>query len=174
MTAWAMGDRNSVGDMMVERTSGGARPIQWCIVTLSITLPGCTVVRTPHLYPTNDAASQTGVLGGHIIGHGNLHGTIDISLPTGELIEGEYSIVSDGSISTGFGNIFTTVYGPSGSVSGTATTSAFSFPAGGQGVASLYGRAGTSLQCEFMNNNMTGHGYGACKSSAGGIYRLLY
>ena len=29
------------------------------------------------------------------------------------------------------------------------------------------------LQCEFLNANVTGHGYGACRSSKGDIYRLI-
>lgn len=140
------------------------------LVLASVLLSGC-IGRTPHLYPTNAAASQTGVLEAHMLGHGNLHGILDLSLPSGEPLIGEYSIVSDGSV--GFGSVFSTVYGSS---HGTAigTGSAFSFPAGGQGAASLYGTNGTTLQCEFINNNMTGHGYGACQMSNGGIYRMMY
>ena len=152
----------------------GARRVRRCLVLTSIAMGACTVERTPHLYPINEVASKTGVLGGHIVGHGNLHGTMDISMPDGELLEGEYSIVPDGSVSVGFGSIFTTVYGAHGTASGVATANTFSFPAGGQGAASLYGNKRTTLQCEFVNSNMTGHGYGACKTSSGGIYRMLY
>ena len=31
-----------------------------------------------------------------------------------------------------------------------------------------------SIQCEFLNNNVTGHGYGACQSSKGGLYKMQY
>jgi hypothetical protein len=139
-----------------------------------IMLSACTVERTPHLYPTNNAADMTGVLEGHIIGHGNLHGTMDVSMPDGERLAGEYSIVPEGSVSIGFGSVFTTVYGSHAAASGGGTTRAFAFPAGGQGVASLFGSKGTTLECEFLNSNMTGHGYGACRSSGGGVYRMMY
>jgi hypothetical protein len=30
------------------------------------------------------------------------------------------------------------------------------------------------MQCEFYNDNVSGHGNGACKSSKGALYRLVY
>jgi hypothetical protein len=138
-----------------------------------IMLSGCTVERTSHLYPNNNAADMTGVLEGRIIGHDD-HGTMDVSMPDGERLTGAYSIVPEGSVSVGFGSVFATVYGSHGAASAGGTTRAFAFPAGGQGVASLFGPKGTTLECEFLNSKTTGHGYGACRSSDGGIYRLMY
>jgi hypothetical protein len=133
---------------------------------------GCEVVRSPHLYPTNDTASTTGVLNGQFVGHGQGHGTAEVTMPDGELLQGEYSIVFDSSAS--FGSIFATVYGPGGMGSENGTSSSFTMAGKDEGSASLYGNRGTSVQCEFLNANMTGHGYGACRSSKGGIYRMLY
>ena len=138
-----------------------------------IMLSACTVERTSHLYPTNNAADMTGVLEGHMIGH-NDHGTMDVVMPYGERVTGDYSIVAEGSVSVGFGSIFTIVYGSHGAASGGGTTRAFAFPAGGQGVASLFGSKGTTLECEFLDSNKTRHGYGACRSSDGAIYRMMY
>ena len=135
-------------------------------------IASCTIERSPHLYPANDAASGTGVLEAHFVGHGTLHGTAEMTMPDGEFLQGEYSIVSGGSVS--FGSIFGTVYGRGGSVSGSGTSGGFSMEASGQGAASLYGNRRTSVQCEFLNNNLTGHGYGACQSSKGGLYRMEY
>src|SRR5271156_4045426 len=61
------------------------------------------------------------------------------------------SIVSGDSAN--FGNIFGTVYGRGGSVSGIGTSSGFTVAGSGQGAASLYGNRGTSVECEFLNNN---------------------
>jgi hypothetical protein len=47
-----------------------------------IMLSACTVERTSHLYPTNNAADMTGVLEGHMIGH-NDRGTMDVVCPMG-------------------------------------------------------------------------------------------
>jgi hypothetical protein len=147
--------------------------IRRCLpIGLLVGISGCTIERTPHLYPANAAASATGVLEAQFVGHGNLHGTAQLTMPDGEALQGEYSIVSGGSVS--FGSIFSTVYGRGGSLSGTGISGGLAMDASGQGQASFYGTRGTSIQCEFLNNNMTGHGYGACKSSKGAIYRLLY
>jgi hypothetical protein len=105
---------------------------------------GCTIERSPHLYPANDAASATGVLEAHFVGHGNLHGTAEMTMPDGEVLQGEYSIVADGSIS--FGSIFGTVYGRGGAVSGSGMSSGFTIAGSGQGAASLYGNRGVKGQ----------------------------
>ena len=73
-----------------------------------LTTTGCTIEREPHLYPINETASPTGVLEAKMLGHGQLHGTLEITTPGGELLRGEYSIVSS------FGNIFATAYGGGG------------------------------------------------------------
>jgi hypothetical protein len=140
--------------------------------TLLLGVSGCAVERTPHLYPINPIASTTGVLEGKLVGHGQGHGKMEITMPDGEFLSGEYSIVFDSSV--GFGSIFATVYGSGGARSGSGISSNFSMSGSGQGSASLFGNRGTSVQCEFLNNNMTGHGYGACRSSKGGVYRMLY
>jgi hypothetical protein len=141
-------------------------------VTLLLDVTGCTVVRPLHLYPTNTTALETRVLEGQLVGHGQGHGTAETTMPDGEILQGEYSIVFNGSVS--FGSIFGTVYGPGGVASGSGTSTSFTMAGEGQGSASLAGNRGTSMQCEFLNANMTGHGYGACRSSKGGVYRLLY
>ncbi len=41
-------------------------------------------------------------------------------------------------------------------------------------MASAFGSKGTSIDCEFYNDNVSGHGMGACKSSQGVLYRLQY
>jgi len=128
----------------------------------------CTVVRSPHLYPSDEIASKTGVLEAQMVGHGNLHGTLELTMPDGELLQGEYSIVAGGAV--GVGN----AYASSGSASGFGTFSSIAMAGSGNGMASLYGNRGTSLHCEFQNNNLTGHGYGVCQSSKGTHYRMEY
>lgn len=135
-------------------------------------LVGCAVEREPHLYPINDAASPSGVLDAKMLGHGQGHGTLEITMPDGELLQGEYSIVFGSSI--GFGNIFATAYGAGGAASANGFSTNVAISGSGQGSAVLSGDRGTSIQCEFLNNNLTGHGYGACRSSKGGLYRMVY
>ena len=97
---------------------------------------------------------------------------LEITMPDGELLQGEYSIVFGGSV--GFGSIFASAYGAGGASSATGFGTNVAISGSGQGSAILAGNRGTSIQCEFLNNNLTGHGYGACKSSKGGLYRMVY
>ena len=140
-------------------------------LALAAVLAACTVTRDVSLFPANGASGTT-VLHGQIVGHGEGHGIAQFTMPDGELLQGEYSIVFGGSI--GFGAIFGSVYGPRGSASGSATTTNVSMQGEGQGSASLIGNRGTSMQCEFLNANMTGHGYGACRTTKGNTYRMIY
>ncbi|MFZ1964782.1 MAG: hypothetical protein WAU78_15185 [Roseiarcus sp.] len=141
-------------------------------MALIFSLGACAVAREPQLYPINDTANQSGVLDAKMLGHGEGHGTLEIVAPDGEKFQGEYSIVFGSSV--GFRSILATSSGAAGS----ATTSGFStnvaISGSGQGSAVLSGDRGTSIQCEFLNNNLTGHGYGGCQSSKGGLYRMVY
>jgi len=93
-------------------------------------------------------------------------------MPDGEVLKGEYSLVRGGSI--GFGNIYGSVYGTGGSASISGSSTSYAIPGGSPGMASAFGTKGTSIQCEFYNDNFSGHGYGACKSSNGALYRIQY
>jgi hypothetical protein len=138
---------------------------------LLIGVGACTVQRDVSLYPTGTTAGTT-VLQGDMVGHGQGHGTLKFTMPDGELLQGEYSIVFGGSV--GFGSVFGTVYGARGAISGSSTATSVSMSGEGQGSASLVGNNGTSMQCEFLNANMTGHGYGACQTAKGITYRMIY
>lgn len=135
-------------------------------------LAACTIERTPHLYPRNEVAASGGVVSGQFVGHGNLHGTAKFNMPDGEVLNGEYSIVADGEMHSGNG--FASVYGASGPSSLTGSSFGYSMSGRGNGEASLFGNRGTQLECEFANNNMTGHGSGECRSSKGGLYKMQY
>lgn len=140
---------------------------------LLVVLASCSVNREAHLYPVNDAAIATGVLVAHFTSNGSGHTSGGgITMPDGEVLTGESSLVRGGSI--GFGTIFASVYGPKGSAVGTATSMSTDIPGGSPGMASLFGDRGTAMQCEFYNDNFSGHGYGACRTSKGALYRLLY
>ena len=65
------------------------------------------------------------------------------------------------------GSIFNAAYGdystmPTAASRGTPT------------VAVLTGTKGTTLKCEFYNNDYTNNGFGACKSLTGALYKLSY
>ena len=141
-------------------------------IALLFALSSCVIKRPLHLYPTGETIPDTAVLEGLFVGHGQGRGTARIDMPDGEVLQGEYSIVFGGAV--GFGTIFGSVYGRNGSASVSGTSANVSVEGKGQGQAALVGNRGTTIQCEFLNANMTGHGFGACRSSKGVLYRLMY
>ena len=119
-----------------------------------------------HLYPANDLAESIkgGEIPAHFTSFGTGNGTIEAMGPAGEVLTGSYGPVKEGEP---FGDIFKSVYGdfatnPVHADNGTPT------------VATLTGNKGTTMQCEFYNNDSTGNGFGGCKSLAGALYRLQY
>lgn len=133
-------------------------------------LSGCA--RSARLYPANDLGIATGVLEARFMAHGTGHGSIEVTMPDQELLKGEYSLVRGGSI--GFGSVYGSVYGSGGSASFSGNSTSYAVPGGSPGTASLFGSNGTTMLCEFYNDNFSGHGNGGCKSSKGALYRIQY
>ncbi len=133
-------------------------------------LTGCS--RNARLYPANDIAIAGGVLVAKFKSYGSGNGEIEISMPDGEVLNGEYSLVRGGSSS--FGSLYGSVYGTGGSATITGSANSHIIPGGSQGMASLFGNKGTAMECEFINDNFSGHGNGACKTSTKAMYRLQF
>ena len=144
-------------------------------ILLGLAISACApraVIRDARLYPANEIARPDGVLTGQFVAHGTGHGAVEITMPDGEVLKGEFSIVRGGSV--GFGSIYGEVYGPNGSASMSGESTTRTVPGGSQGMASTFGTKGTSVDCEFYNDNFSGHGMGARRSSKGALYRLQY
>jgi len=142
------------------------------LAVCGLLLTGCAVVRDPELFPANAMAQSMGPLSAHLIGHGGGNGTISLVLPSGEVLNGRYSINVGGAV--GFGSLYGSVYGRGGYATGAAQGAAFSMPNSSPGVADMIGPKGTTAHCEFMNNNLGGHGNGVCRLSNGADYRMQY
>lgn len=141
---------------------------------LVILLTGC--IKSAHLYPANDAASEVGMVEIQYIAWGTGHTNVEIKMPNAEILKGETSLVRGGTI--GFGTIFASVYGTDGAASGNATSTSITMPGGSPGRASVFGDQGSYGECEFFNDNWSGHGYGACKiahkAQKDQLFRLQY
>ena len=149
----------------------GASGFRLLSIAIVLAVSACTVVREATVYPVDSKTPTEGTLTAKMVGHGTGHGTIEMTAD-GENFKGDYSIVFGGSV--GFGNIFASAMGTQGAVTANGLATSVSIPNEGQGVALLIGDQGTTIQCEFLNNNMFGHGYGGCRSSKGAIYRFIY
>jgi hypothetical protein len=127
------------------------------VIVIGLSVGGCN--SSAHLYPANDLAIPTGVLDARVVSHDNGYGEIEITLPDGEIVKGQYSNTRGGSV----GGIYRSVKS-----NGDKT------PQGNATVASLFGNHGTSIFCEFYADKTSGHGLGACRSFTGALYRLQY
>ena len=145
-----------------------------CILVALIALAsGCiTVERSLTLYPDNDAAHVLGPLQAKIVGHGHLHGTISMPMPNGQVLQGRYSISADGAVA--IGTLYASVYGTGGAASGSGVSTSTAVSRRGVGEADMMSPQGTTAHCEFVNDNFTGHGHGACRLSDGAVYRMQY
>jgi hypothetical protein len=125
---------------------------------------------SPLLYPMTHVA-YAGILVAKITSFEQGQGTIEINVSTGEVLQGQYTISLQGY--PGFGSILAYGNGPRRCVSESGYTTDYLKCGLGEGVATLIGNRGTSMQCEFLNNS-GGRGWGACRSSNGTTYRILY
>ncbi len=149
-----------------------------------------------HLYPTNNKDMASGALRLEYKITARYHGEFSVSMPDGEIITGEFNVLTAGTTSSG--SIFSSMYGTansrtnayasngtnyatgtafgtaSGSANGYGNTFSSSSSDIGEGLANGIGNRGTSIQCEYLNNNKSNHGYGACQTSKGVIYKMQY
>jgi hypothetical protein len=133
-------------------------------------LAGCAASAT--LYPANDAAVTTGVLHGQYLSQGTGSGWLKIPLPTGELLQGEYSVQS-GPTSVSFGSILARAAAPRANAKVSGLSISATSPGARSGIAALFGDHGTTMHCEFYVNPL-GNGAGGCETGAGALYQLFF
>src|SRR5579862_2185429 len=132
------------------------RPTVYLAVLLICGVPA--VAGTAHLYNLSDGTKSV-IKFSRWRGS---HGPLRMTLPSGENLAGEYSVVHGGAL--GWGLIYGSVYGTGGSASGSATGTSLAMSLRGEGSAILTGDRGTILNCEFISS---GHGSGACQDNHG-------
>lgn len=145
----------------------------WVAIAALMALPlgACETTVGATLYPANDQAQQIGMLHGSFVTVGSGHGPLTLVMPDGEVLNGTYSTIPGGSSS--FGSLYASVYGTGGYASGSGFGSAFSIPNASQGMADAGGPR-TTLHCEYVVSNLSGHGTGACRTTQGALFRLQY
>jgi hypothetical protein len=90
------------------------------------------------------------------------HGQIVGKGPTGNALEGEYSI---GGMNAGWGQIYS---------NGKTTTVTTVGLTDRRGALFATDGSGFTIHCEFLTDATTTHGSGACKDNGGHIYQLMY
>lgn len=166
------------------------------IACLSLVLAVAGCAQSGTLYPANPQASRIGPLSLEYTAYGTGAGPVRISMPSGELLTGQYRVVENstfdyGSSSTvASGNAVSygsaTAYGPGGVVTATGTGTTYGTaratttsinqvtPGSRSGMCSMVGDRGTTGTCEFFVNRLTGVGGGSCQLSNGAQYNLMF
>lgn len=96
-------------------------------------------------------------------------GPIELTLPDGEVLTGEFSTSDTSSYGFGTGVAYSAYQRPV-----VATGSTTATPGSMPGVASLVGPKGTTAQCEYTVNTWTSSGSGVCRISNGAVYNLHF
>jgi hypothetical protein len=134
-----------------------------CLYAVALlTLVGCE--NMGGLYPIN--ASDGGAeVPAHFTWSGTGSGTLSVSMPGGEVMNGSFGPAYGSS--QPFGEVFRAVYGPYSVLPDSPNK-------GSPTTATLKGNHGSSMKCEFYNDDYTDHGFGGCKASNGTLYRIKY
>ena len=98
------------------------------------------------------------------------NGKIWITLPSGEKLAGEYSVVREGA--SGWGSVYSTAVGGGYIVTGTSNAYSGWAAHSAQGTAILSGDNNKSMTCEFIVGSI--HGSGGCQDQDGNRYKLLF
>jgi len=151
-----------------------------CSVLLLLLTFGC--LRTARMYPVSGPIlnDHPQIIIAEFKDYGSGNGEVTVKLPDGELLQGEYSTVPQGSMSFSTSSSNGMV---SASGSGIAITAfdwsntygnSFSVANMQCGQATCIGNKGTALSVEYAVSAMTGHGYGIGKDNKGNIYRIQF
>lgn len=142
------------------------KPRYLMVVLVAGYLGACS--REARLYPANPEAGN-GLLLARFTDSGMGKGPVEITMPDGEVLKGEFSTTDTSNY--GFGSAVAST-GRSAPV--IATASATSVPGNMPGVVTAIGPNGTSLRCEYVVNTFSGGGSGSCQTNKGGVYDLHF
>jgi hypothetical protein len=110
------------------------------------------------VYPLDDASLRAGIPKVEFTRYGLGHGPITITMPDGEVLQGEYQVTENEAVAVGFaGGRMATALGTGG---------------GRPVVANAIGNRGSIMNCEGVID-LGGHGSLICHSNRGLSYRLM-
>ncbi len=136
------------------------------ICCLAPAIAACS--RDARLYPANLQAG-TQALHARFTDSGMGSGPIEMTMPDGELLKGEFTTTDTSNY--GFGSAF----GFAGHAPAVVTTGSLSsVPGSMPGVANLVGPNGTTAHCEYLVNVMANNGSGTCQTNKGAAYSLQF
>lgn len=136
------------------------------LMPMLLALGACS--REARLYPANVEAGA-GLLKAKFTDSGMGKGPVEVTMPDGEVLHGEFSTTDTSNY--GFGSAVAS-NGRAAPVIATASTTAV--PGSMPGVVTAIGPSGTSIRCDYSVNTFSGGGAGTCKTNKGGVYDLHF
>lgn len=140
-------------------------------LALPLIIAACT--RAGTMVPANEVAAQTGPIDAHFKAYGMGHGEAWGAFANGAQISGNYLLYREQNVLSYNADILFVVFGK-GPVRQAAAEKIKETPVWSPGVVDLTATNGLTAHCELINNNMDGHGKGACLFSNGAYYSLVY
>jgi hypothetical protein len=127
------------------------------VIALSLAgfLAGC--IEVGQMIPLDETAKLIGTPNIEIALHQTAHGGVGVTMPDGEILQGEYQVLESAS-----GGIT-----PSGQYASTG------LPVGSRHVFVRATGPRTEMSCDGLTNGQ-GHGSAACEMSSGAHYRVLF
>lgn len=138
------------------------------LFTLMVAISLCGCSREARLYPANPDAGA-GLLKARFTDSGMGKGPIEITMPDGEVLKGEFSTTDTSSYGFGTAIASSARAGPI-IATGSSTAVAGSMP----GVVTAIGPNGTSIRCEYQVNTFSGSGTGSCQTNRGAMYDIHF
>lgn len=125
-------------------------------VLLLLLLGGCA--DSARIFPMNQAAMQSGTPKFDFVRQGMGRGPVTVTMPDGEILQGEYQITENAAVGMGF--------------SGGRSATAIAYGSGRHTVIAASGTK-TIMNCD-ATADIGGHGSGICETNSGGQYRVMF
>lgn len=122
-----------------------------------VAIAGCA--DQARIYPMDDAALKLGTPKIEFTRYGMGRGPVKITMPDGEVLQGEYQLTENAALGMGF--------------SGSRSMTAVSYGSGRPVVIGAVGDRGTIINCEGAAD-LGGHGSGVCQTNKGSKYRIMF
>lgn len=130
--------------------------LAWFAAAALVGLCACT--DRARMYPMDEAAIRMGTVTVDFVRQGMGHGPVTMTMPDGEVLQGEYQITENAAVGMGF--------------SGLRSSTAVAFGSGRRVVISAVGGRGTISNCEGTVD-IGGHGSGIC-DIRGAKFRMMF
>lgn len=133
---------------------------------MGLAFSGCS--REATLYPEGITTGSTGALKAKFTDSGMGKGPIEVTMPDGEVLKGEFSTTDTSSYG------FSSGFASAGRTTAIASGSSSAIPGSMPGIVNAIGPNGTSIRCEYLVNTFSGSGNGRCETNKGAVYALHF